>query len=682
MMFHVEHKDDFFMNSSECVMQSMKNKSTMQKDVEGKTIILLENIGHVNDCISWINEINGEKIIIALTPYAMYELDKHDMTYNIPEDYYNPDELYQIGFGNFNKVEDLCNLIDATIQENCQEFRKLNIKPAMFNFIELKVLYDAITIRLFQLSKIINIEKPHVVYFYISSKHPFGAYESSPYLRFNRKESLYSQLLLLDEWGVSLKILPHILQYKNQQSETSNQNIFVDIKKNAKRWLLTHPELYDLALIMQKKGLSRFRLWFKSNFRKNNLPVLLFGAGYNWDDCIEEFRVEDIAPIYRILDDFGWLNKATKLHFDSLHFVWSQLQKNSEFRSFFILKDIDFYPLVEERFEFLVKQISIACLINVQDIEDLISEKDFKAVIASTFSTCAGHSVAQAAHNSKIPVITWQHGGYGAMDIHPFVNYCDLINSDAHFVFGDGVIDSYIKDAKRYGTKLIAVGSSSLECINYGNTIERGNTTSKEGKKILYVTSSYIQNNLNISTFPPTSDVLFWRTQKSIVDVLGKYNIHSVTIKLHPSNIGTHPLQSYAIDRGYNHFKFIQGEKSFEELLLTADALVIDLPFTTILQALTTKKQIFVYTGHVYYNKNAQKLLSKRAICCNNLNEFLCKLDKYLTDNVYKADLYDNEFLEMYGIAYNECLPTKRAPKELKEIIDKSRQLNNKCINS
>jgi len=664
-------------------MQSMKNESTMQKDVEGKSMILLENDGHVNDCISWINEISGEKIIIALTPYAMYELDKYNITYNIPEDYYDPEELYQMGFDNFKKVEDLCNLIDTEIQQNCPDFAELNLKPAMFSFYHLKIICDAITIRVFQLSKIIDTEKPCDVYFYDSAKYPFGAYESAPYLLFNQMESLYSQLLLLGEWNIKLKLLPHLPQYRSDPSKTNNQNIFAKFEKYLSMWLIGHPELYDFALTHKKTGFIGSVHWLKKNLHQTkDLPVLLCGAGYNWDDCNEGLHAEGIAPVYRILDDFHWLDKATKQDLNNLHAVWSRLQGNSELRSLFIFHNIDFYPLVEERLEFLVKQMSIACLITVQDVMNLIAKKNIKAVIASTFSTCAGHSAAQAAHNSKIPVITWQHGGYGAMDRHPFVNYFDLINSDAHFVFGDGVIDSYIKDAKRYETKLIAVGSSSLECINYGNTVERGNATLKEGRKILYVTSSYIQNNLNISSFPPTSDVLFWRTQKTIVDVLGKYDTHSVTIKLHPSNIGTHPLQSYVVDRGYNHFKFIQGVKSFEELLLTADALVIDLPFTTILQALTTKKPIFVYTGHVYYNKNAQKLLSKRAICCNNLNEFLCKLDKYLTDNVYKADLYDNEFLEMYGIVYNECLPTKRAPKELKEIIDKSRQLNNKCINS
>lgn len=648
----------------------MKSRTSMRKDIDDKILILLENEEHVKDCISWINEIKGEKLIVALTPFAIYELDKHGYNYKIPEDYYSSDELYQIGFGNFKKVEDLCDLIDIKIQENCSDFTELNIKPSMFSFYHLKIIYDAMTIRVFQLSKIIDTEKPCDVYFYDSAKYPFGAYESASYLLFNQMESLYSQLLLLGEWNVGLKLLPHLPRCRSKTSKINNKTIFAKFKKCLSIWLIGHPELYDFVFTIKKIGFSGSIHWLKKYlYRTKYSSVLLYGAGYNWDDCNEDLRAEGIAPLYRISDDFHWLDQATKQDLDSLHIAWIRLQENSEFMNFFIFHNIDFFPLVKERFEFLVKQMSIACLIAVQDVTNLIDTKNIRAVIASTFSTCVSHSTAQAAHNSKIPVITWQHGGYGAMEIHPLVNYCDLINSDMHFVFGDGVIDSYLQAAKKYETELIVVDSPLLECINYRDTITRDDT-SNNGQNILYVTSSYLQNSFNISTLPAISDITFWKIQKSIIDILGQHDNHSITIKLHPSNSGTHPLQSYSVDQKYGHFKFIQREKSFTELLQTADIIVIDLPFTTILQALNTNKPIFVYTGCVHYNQNAYRLLSKRAICCINLNDFLCKLDKYLTDNVYEADFSNTDFLEMYGMGSKDSTSKKKAPKELKQIIN------------
>jgi hypothetical protein len=41
-----------------------------------KTLILLDTEVQVRDCLSWLDDIDGERGIIALTPLAMHELDK------------------------------------------------------------------------------------------------------------------------------------------------------------------------------------------------------------------------------------------------------------------------------------------------------------------------------------------------------------------------------------------------------------------------------------------------------------------------------------------------------------------------------------------------------------------------------------------------------------------------------
>ena len=41
-----------------------------------KTLILLETEVQVRDCLSWLDDIDGERRIIALTPFAMHEFDK------------------------------------------------------------------------------------------------------------------------------------------------------------------------------------------------------------------------------------------------------------------------------------------------------------------------------------------------------------------------------------------------------------------------------------------------------------------------------------------------------------------------------------------------------------------------------------------------------------------------------
>lgn len=654
--------------SSSSIPISIEDVSSQISKGKTKILILLESKEQVIDCLTWIDELKDEIIIIALSPSAMYELGRNGLSYKIPEEYYDAEELYEVGLNNFEIVEKMCKIIDTEIQHQGPEFKYLGIEPAMFSFYSAKIVYDAITIRIFQLSKISTIEKPSVIYVYDSLKYPFGAYDSAPYVRFDQRESLYSQILTLRNWKFSVKMLKNPVQCEDLNCESTTHTVSSNVKTKSKVWLTEHPLFYDLALNLQKKGSIGSIYWFKQSlFQKKGSAVLLYGAGYNWDDIYDNLIVEGIHPIFRTLDNFDWLNRANDLDLASLNEAWFKLDANSDLKHFFVFNDVDFSIILKNRFEYLVKRMSLACLIAARETMSFIEKKGIKAVIASTLSTCVGHSVAQAAHNCKIPVVTWQHGGYGMTKFHPLIGYCDFINSDFHFVFGDGVNIFHHIDAEKYGTKIVSVGSSSLELMVSRSTDMKVNT--KE-QSIIYITSAYMGNELNISTYPPISDTLFWSTQKSIVDILGKHPEKSITIKLHPSTTGTHILESYVLDKGYHNFKFIRREKSFSELLQMSDVVIIDLPFTTILQALMTKKPVFVYTGHVHYNEDAHSLLSKRAICLQDLNGYLSELDKYLDNGVYKADLNDTEFIERYGFSFKNGSVRKRAGQELKTIIE------------
>jgi len=646
--------------------KSKKSANSFQDINGGKTLILLENETQVEDFLLWFDELNGESQIIALTPFAMYELDKHGVDYNIPEDYYTPQELYKLVFGNFKTTEKLCDVIDNTIKQNCQDVAKYNVKPAMFSFSNLKFIYDALTIRTFQLTQIINVENPNLIITYDSPIYPFGEYASAPYLLYDRRESIYAQLLSLNGWNIRIKTLQLAPIYEGDNNEKNAPNSVAKIKNNLVPWLQKHPKLYDISFLIKK---SRYRGLFNLLISKlmfsEEIPILLYGAGYNWDDSIEELQAKNIGPIYRISDDFNWINKSNKMNCHELDHAWTGLLDNEVFRDFFILNGLDVFPIIKKRFEYLVKRMTLTCLIANQETIEVIDKRNIKAVIASTFSTCVSHSVAQAAHISGIPVVTWQHGGYGAEKNHALIEYYDLINSDAHFVFGEGVRDSLIKSSKKHETRLIAIGSSSLDKIKCFDII--GNK--HKIKTILYTTGSYMENNLPIAVYPPYSDNLYWQTQKTILNVLGKHSKHySIIVKLHPSDNRTPPMEKYVTDKGFENFHFIRRESTFTDLLKLADVVVIDNPYTTMVQALTTKKHIFIYTGHVHFKTNAKQLFEKRGVCSQELTDFVQKLDAFLADGNYNPDLHNNEFIGAYGLN-SQGSAAEKAARELKKII-------------
>jgi hypothetical protein len=188
-----------------------------------------------------------------------------------------------------------------------------------------------------------------------------------------------------------------------------------------------------------------------------------------------------------------------------------------------------------------------------------------------------------------------------------------------------------------------------------------------------------MQNYSIISTFPPFEDNRFWETQKEIINILGNFKDYDIIIKQHPTHvIRDTPIRSYVEEKGFKNLSFVKQEHSIIELISVADAIVIDFPFTTILQAMTTVKPIFVYLGHLHYDEEACSLLGKRAIYDKDLNCFKDRLEQYLSNAIYETDINNIEFLIKYGLASVEGSPGLRAAETLKQIINKSE--NNNCI--
>jgi hypothetical protein len=655
----------------------MEGENVLSREYsEAKTLILLEHEEQVRDCLPWLDEIEGGKQIIALTPFAMYELDKHKVPYRLPEDYYDLQELYQMGVENFQTIEGFCRIIDRSTQRAYPLITELGLKPALFSFYHLKYIYDTLTNRVFQLSKVLNAEKPNVVLIHETKRYQFGACKTAPYLLFDNRESVYAHLLALDGWNTEVKVLSPVTQAADSYFEKVSYEGFSDrMKRRTLTWVKMHPSLFDILLTIRQKGWHGSLDCLKGLLNKNtHSPVLLLGGAYNWNSCREEMQLQGIGPIYRVADDLRWLGKGSNAELGNIPSVWNELRNNEEFHRFFVQRGIDFYSIIEERLRFLVEWVTPTCLTAYQEATKLIRRRRVKALVSSTLATCVGHSVAQAAHNIGIPVVTWQHGAYGTAK-YPLVEHTDLMSADDHFVFGGGVVEHYAESARRLSTRLVPVGSASLGELQRDfsaskPSFEKPNT---EVKTVLYVTSNYYQTNTFISIYPPSSDNLLWRTQRAIVDILGKHGKYSVVVKLHPSLLYREPpLRAYAGSRAFHNISFVRREHSFTELLVMADIIVCDWPSTTLLQALTTSKPVLVYLGHQHMDEQPYLLLKRRALCRSDLESFTNLLDEYLSSgNTNAVDLTDNKFLERYGIMSSEGSAGNRAAKALRQILER-----------
>jgi hypothetical protein len=634
------------------------------QDLEYKdALILLEDERQVSDAIRRFDRLE-DKRVIALSPFAMYELDKQDIPYKLIEEYCDQKKIYELGMSNYSRVEDLCRVLDIRITSVLGDTK---VKPAFFSFYDLKIDYDAITIRLLQLLYLIEKEKPSQVFIYQSKKFPFGICERAPGLLFDSRESLYSEVLNLEGWPTRISFMP-LLEEQDEEKHMSRKG---SLRMKVIKLLKENPALFSLVRKAVKQGPSDFVKSLKSRYNPRDVSIIIYAGAYNWDDSVDDLIASGLGPIFRECDDLAyWLNhRNRKKESEALHTLWEKISKDNELREYFCFRGMDFFQVIESRLKFLIMHLSIACMNAYQKNAQVMKDKDIKALLSSQFYTCTGLSTSKAARDLRIPVITWQHGGYG-ISKHPFIEYLDFIGSDVHLVFGEGVAERFQENAAKYKTRLVPVGSSSLEQIIRKN--RNPPISSEDGKTVLYVTSNIYRNTNSVSWFPPFSDDFFWLTQKSIIDALGKHKDSKAIIKTHPSSMYREtPMREYAKNRGFENIMFVKNEQPLTSLLQKADVIVIDLPTTTLLQALTTEKPVFIYFGHYNIDEEPLALLEHRAFCFRNLESLTNALEKYLSGDLKSQyDKKDSKFLEMFGIGPHGTDIGKRAASIVLDTIN------------
>ena len=644
---------------------------TVKETVElrqGKTCVLLSDEGEVRDYAARKEEI-ANTLVIALTPYSMYELDRRGISYKIIDEYCTPEELTRIGARNSEKVIRLCSLIDERLSKEIPFLKNHRIRPAWFNVIDLHILFDGIILRMELLSRMIAAEKPDAVIVYKSREYDPKKGNWIYKLLFNDDESIYAHILALGGWDTTVLVLP-----KQEEQQAGAQKIKPNsgIRQDILGYLKKRPYLFSLTKKIRKSGLTGLLEALKEELGRKDAPVLIFGDSYNWDDCLDEFTKIGIGPFIRMSDDLeSWMDceRCSRDDISQASGVWKALSDDPEFRGFFNYKDIDFYPIVRTRFSLLVEELVPAYMNAYRDAERVLEKRGIRAILASQFYTGTGRCVSQAARNKGVPVITWQHGAYGA-GYQPLVKYYDLMSSDIHFVFGEGIVDMHKKDALEFNTQLAAVGSSSLDMLVQREKKAAPISRRSSKKKLLYVTSCFLGNAFGASTYPPFSDDRFWITQQRIIDLLGRHPEYDVVVKMHPGQSRDPPVRDYAEDKGYKNISFIRNEVPFRDLIFQTDVIVGDLPSTTLVQALTTSRPMFVYLGHYKLEDKPLALLKKRAYCSLDLEDFIGMLDDYLQGRVHKpVDLNNKEYLEGYGISSQGCGAGKRAATALKRLI-------------
>lgn len=132
-------------------------------------------------------------------------------------------------------------------------------------------------------------------------------------------------------------------------------------------------------------------------------------------------------------------------------------------------------------------------------------------------------------------------------------------------------------------------------------------------------------------------------------------------VKLHPA---TDPRWAGELEQG-SGVEIVSARLNFTDLLAWSDVVVLDLPSTTLLQALAARRRTFVLLSYWRPSPESEGLLRKAVVARDSADELCSDLALSLKTGVFPAEPDDSTFLRACGTFMDPGSATERASREL-----------------
>ena len=143
------------------------------------------------------------------------------------------------------------------------------------------------------------------------------------------------------------------------------------------------------------------------------------------------------------------------------------------------------------------------------------------------------------------------------------------------------------------------------------------------------------------------ADSDYFHVQQKITSVLGRHPEFQVVIKGHVGS-AYHPLETWIGQKGWTHLRSIVTPP-FQDLLNLAEAVIIDAPSTTVLQALQTNCNLYIFDDWFRWEPGAKEALVRCSFFSDNLDTFCLRLDEDLnSQQAFRTRLSDDGYLNRY----------------------------------
>ncbi len=641
---------------------------------EGKLLLFAHTEAHAKEILARRDSISANKcIVIPTSVEPRFVFDAAKFSYRIPEEYYESNELSSYSEGLEKQCIAAVREIDSSLSEKLPPIRERGLRLAWYGLNAFTANFLSLGTVLFQARNIIARELPDAVgYFSDSCGALVQARRADEGSLWNPRENLFSKILPLLAPSETVKIT-------NPGSETvsSRRLSKSDSLSFLRKLVQKSPQLFYFVNIARSTSFSRAVRLFRKQLRSR--PVILLSGGYDWNFAGQALFRKGYSVSGQIE---GTLERWScgSSYAGIFETLLKELETSPSFRKSMSDGDLCLFPFFRGRISFFLHMIVPASLHAYDRTRKFFRKKKIRALLFSIAPTPIAKSIAKAAQDLSIPVIGWQHGDLNYQPIGS-LTLDDAAAADLFLDWAEGSEENRRRALQGLGLKkeLKVVGSASIdvlrsgamrEAVDMNATLVRAGVTNAPRPCIVYATTMYYLSHAYPFNSVPWSDNSIYDAQRTIIGRLAEMRGTKI-VKLHPT-------RSYAVsglDRYVHSFASkgiveIRSSVGTMDLFSCADAIIVDMPSTTVIQAVTYPVPVFCLTKNLGLSEDAKRLLYKRAVCADDPDVLMNSVLQWLEKKTYSADCSNNEFLVRYGTALDGNA-AERAAAAVADFVEK-----------
>lgn len=625
---------------------------------------------------------------IALSPHAEYALEKRGIAFARPDDHSSAEAIERLGFANFQRADAVCALADSYLRRFVPELAALDVRPATFFGVWIKRMMDAVTLRLHEMSAMLNAGDPAEVLYFDPGPPTFD--DVNPFLS---GESIYSRVLGLLSEGRQLPV--HVLPFdyrrvrsirEHDSASTRGSDVLNRFRARFAGTRLARAIRVGRSAARKADNLDRGRP-SATAAQDDKMPLLFQAASSNLSPIME--RLERDATVWlwggrSAFDVHGasphrlgqepcvrGADEVPPLREEPFADCWRGLVANSDFRAHFHDGTSDWFELVSSR---LRQELRSACWDSLR-VHTVATEWLRRvrpcALVAHSLAYHRPRALAHAARSNGVPVIVMPHGPFGQAHV-PVTHVEDVPVADYLLAYGDGMAD-YVRRRCPEGARPVSVGAPMLDrCVSIDHVearrLRRRCRLDPRKKLGIYLMNA-LDGNWRYLSYRQCSDSRAFRIQRRIVDALASRPDAQFLIKGHPNPaMPSSPIGAYVRDKRFGNCLHLSGV-SFRKLVPLADFFVFDYVATSVLEAISTDRPIYVFNDFLRFEAAALEALRRRVVFDDDLDRFCRRLGRDLASGeAFTRTPPDLSYLWLFGTHRNDGRSADRAAAAVVEI--------------